>query len=277
MQKPHPHRISLQGLPPSVVPPSSSHPSPIPSSSTSPSPHTLIPVSSFGPPSPTSSTSSSPRMSSRLSLTDFNNNFPSIDELDEMEGLKITMPNSTSTSASTSVLHPMATGSSRHSQTNGRVDRTSPVRQDSPVTPVKPFPVFPMDMAPRPSSTPIPTVDAFNSRPASPIHDRSPLSPTVPRKPTNLALNASVSPSRSPLIPQITPEKRELPTAFFPHTLHEFLGDHSVLILDVRPRGDFEKGHIKAQAVVCIEPTVLLRERYVSPFYNCMNLSDHCL
>ena len=67
------------------------------------------------------------------------------------------------------------------------------------------------------------------------------------------------------MIPQVTPEKRELPTAFFPHTLHEYLRDgRSCLILDVRPREEFEKAHIKANAVVCIEPTVLLRGMYVA-------------
>lgn len=193
---------------------------------------------------------------SRLSITDFNHNFPSIDELDEMDGLKITMP--PTSSVASSAVKPTTTGSSRHS--HGHAQDRSPARQDlqSPITPVKPFPILPMEIAPRPSSTPIPTIDSFNSRPASP-RDRSPLSPTVPHKPSNLSLNAA---SRSPLIPQVTPEKRELPTAFFPHTLHEYLREgRSALILDVRSRDEFEKGHIRADAVVCIEPSVLLRDR----------------
>ena len=199
----------------------------------------------------------------RLSISEFNHNFPSIDELDEIQGLKITMPStSSSAAAASSFIAATTTGSSRHS--HGQHDR-SPVRQDlqSPVTPVKPFPVLPMEIAPRPSSTPIPTVDAFNSRPASPSRDRTPLSPPVPphipHKPSNLSLNA---PPRSPLIPQVTPEKRELPTTFFPHTLHQYLQEgRSALILDVRSRDDFEQGHIKARNVVCIEPFVLLREK----------------
>ncbi|KAJ3551115.1 hypothetical protein NM688_g4923 [Phlebia brevispora] len=261
MHKTHAHKLSLQSLPSPMAPSTSTsshgHGSPVASSSTSPSPPTLVPVSSFGPPSPTSSTSSSPRIPN-LNINDFNHNFPSIDELDEMEGLKISLPTVPSAPVKSTM-----TGSSKHSYNSGR----SPVRHyqqetQSPVTPVKPFPALPMDIAPRPSSTPIPTVDAFISRPASPSLSRSPMSPTVPKKPSNLSLNAG---ARSPLIPQITPEKRELPTAFFPHTLHEFLQENpSVLILDVRPRAQFELGHIKANAVVCIEPSILFREKVSS-------------
>lgn len=59
------------------------------------------------------------------------------------------------------------------------------------------------------------------------------------------------------------PEKRELPTALFPDTLHEYKGksNFKVLILDVRTRQEFETEHIKADAVVCIEPSVLLRDK----------------
>jgi len=38
---------------------------------------------------------------------------------------------------------------------------------------------------------------------------------------------------------------------------------YKVLILDVRAREEFEKEHIKASAVVCLEPLVLKREKYV--------------
>lgn len=241
-----PHRTPLQSLPSPLIP-SSNHISPIPSSSTSASPHTLIPASSFGPPSPTSSTSSSPRMSSRLSLSDFSHAFPSIDELDEMEALKL---------PSAPPLNTLVTGSSKHS--DHMAESNSPVTSYSPTVFSKQFPALPMDPGPRPSSTPIPNLDTFNSRPSSPS-PRSPLAPTVPRKPSNLSLNGG---QRSPLIPHTTPpEKRELPTALFPETLHEYKGKHNfkILILDVRTRDDFETEHIKADAVVCIEPSVLLR------------------
>lgn len=38
---------------------------------------------------------------------------------------------------------------------------------------------------------------------------------------------------------------------------------YRVLILDVRPREEFEKEHIKASAIVSLEPLALKREKYV--------------
>ncbi|OSX64490.1 hypothetical protein POSPLADRAFT_1065606 [Postia placenta MAD-698-R-SB12] len=204
-------RLSRENLPP---PPSSSFPmlaSPVvASSSTVASPHALVPTSSFGPPSPSSSASSSPHLS-HLSLSEFGKAFPSIDELDEADGLK---------------LPSLPTGSSI-----GRQDGFPPQLFAHP----KPFPALPMDPGPRPSSTPIPpTINTFASRPASPA--RSPLSPTKP-----------------PEIP--------VSTTLFPKALLDYNRRHNfkVLVLDVRTRGDFEKEHIKADAIVCIEPSVLLR------------------
>lgn len=48
--------------------------------------------------------------------------------------------------------------------------------------------------------------------------------------------------------------------------LHEFMYQHGykVLLLDVRNREEFDGEHIKADAIVCIEPSVLLRERCVT-------------
>ncbi|KZT67329.1 cysteine proteinase [Daedalea quercina L-15889] len=183
--------------------------SPTFASSAVPSPHALVPTSSFGPPSPSSSTSSSPRMS-HVNLSEFATTFPSIDELEEQDGLK---------------LPSMPTGSSA-----GRVDRSlfMPPR----------FPALPMDPGPRPSSTPIPpTIDTFNSRPASPA--RFPLSPTVPQKQMDVPVT----------------------TSLFPRTLMEYnkRPNFKVLLLDVRTREEFEREHIKTDTVVCIEPSVLLR------------------
>ena len=46
----------------------------------------------------------------------------------------------------------------------------------------------------------------------------------------------------------------------FPKTLHEYLKTElKVLLLDIRNREDFSKSHVKADAVVCLEPQVLLR------------------
>lgn len=191
---------------------------------------------------------------SLLSLQDFTQTFPSIDEIEEMDALKL--PSNVTGTSSTG---------SRSSKPS-----TSDLRANGPPPLVhpKPFPVLPMDMGPRPSSTPIPpTIDTFQSRPSSPM--RTPLSPTVPRKPSNLALNsssASSSVQRSPVIPPMTPsaEKAELPfKTLFPNTLHEWKdkANFKVLLLDVRTRDEFEKEHIKADAVVCIEPSILMREK----------------
>ncbi|KAI0701502.1 hypothetical protein BC835DRAFT_1323013 [Cytidiella melzeri] len=234
-EMPKPQRVSIQGLPSPLIP-SSSVTSP---TLLAPSPHTLIPASSFGPPSPTSSASSSPRVSNRLSLTDFNHAFPSIDELDEMDAVKLPS------------VKPSATGSTKYSHTgDSNTDVQSPISLHSPVQP-NPFPVRSIDPGPRPSSTPIPSVDTFNSRPGSPTK-----SPLVPRKPSNLALNGAL---RSPIMQHPTP----IPHTLYPETLHSYQGSNSnfqVLVLDVRTREEFEREHIKADAVICIERSVLLRE-----------------
>ncbi|KAI0628038.1 cysteine proteinase [Trametes polyzona] len=241
---------ALQALSPPVFSPAAFHHSlgsPTMATPPAPSPHALVPTSSLGPPSPSSSTSSSPRMSV-LSLQDFAQTFPSIDEIEETDALKL-RPDPTGTSSSGS-------RSNKPSLADLKANGAPPL-----VHP-KPFPVLPMDMGPRPSSTPIPpTIDTFQSRPSSPA--RGPLSPTVPRKPSNLALNSAVQ--RSPVIPPMTPtaEKAELPfKTLFPKTLHEC--EHNpnfkVLLLDVRTREEFEREHIRGDAVVCIEPSILMRD-----------------
>ncbi|RDX51268.1 cysteine proteinase [Lentinus brumalis] len=242
--------LSLQALSPPTAAPAAFAQSLGSPTSVAPSPHVLVPTSSFGPPSPSSSTSSSPRMSV-LNFQDFTQTFPSIDEIEEMDVLKIPS-NITGTSSAGS-------RSSKPSMSDLRANAPPPI-----VHP-KPFPVLPMDMGPRPSSTPIPpTIDTFQSRPSSPM--RSPLSPTIPRKPSNLAMNAaSSSLQRSPVIPPMTPtaERAELPfKTLYPQTLHEwrYKPNFKVLLLDVRTRDEFEREHIKADAVVCIEPSILMRD-----------------
>ena len=117
------------------------------------------------------------------------------------------------------------------------------------------------------------------------------MSPTVPRKPSGLGLNNHIHSSssqvqtqvqsqvqsqpqsqattRSPHIQSgtVTPnsEKRELPfKTLFPRTLLECMqmkyGGFKVLLLDVRTREEFKREHINIDTV-CIEPSVLLRDR----------------
>jgi ubiquitin carboxyl-terminal hydrolase 8 len=99
------------------------------------------------------------------------------------------------------------------------------------------------------------------------------------RKPSNLPLSSTAKPllsSSSSLgngsSPGSSPgaEKQELPklpksTVCTPKELHDYTHNigYKVLILDVRSREDFEKEHIKASAIVCLEPLVVTRERYV--------------
>ncbi|KAJ7792723.1 hypothetical protein B0H14DRAFT_161653 [Mycena olivaceomarginata] len=42
----------------------------------------------------------------------------------------------------------------------------------------------------------------------------------------------------------------------FPKELQAYLHDYNVLLLDVRNRADFEKAHIRTEAVICVEPII---------------------
>lgn len=42
-----------------------------------------------------------------------------------------------------------------------------------------------------------------------------------------------------------------------PEKLYDYLKMHSILLIDLRPREDFDDGHIYAQSIICIEPTAL--------------------
>lgn len=88
----------------------------------------------------------------------------------------------------------------------------------------------------RPSSTPIPAISStFSSRPASP-------------KPSNLSSSSSAP--KAPL-----PVKNSA----LPQELLNYIRDYNVLLIDVRTREAFTQEHIKASAIICIEPTVLTR------------------
>jgi ubiquitin carboxyl-terminal hydrolase 8 len=104
--------------------------------------------------------------------------------------------------------------------------------------------VLPIELGPRPSSTPItPAVDHFASRPASPV--KRPL---------------GIRGSGSPLVP---PAELHVKNMAEPRELHDYMyrNELKVLMLDVRTREEFNYEHIRGDAVVCIEPSVLLRER----------------
>ncbi|KAF9648660.1 cysteine proteinase [Thelephora ganbajun] len=230
-------------------------------------PHALIPASSFGPPSPVSSTSDSPKTTPASSfgpssVSEFQQYFPTIDELEEMENLRVTDSGYGSSTPQHPSLHTIPNGTS----------------QPIPIpTPTKPFPALPFDFAQRPSSTPIPpTHDVLmGSRPSSPAA-KPPLSPIVLRKPSNISLSSSTKPLLAPSTslgnissPGSSPrtDKQELPklpksTMCTSKELYDYMHNigYGVLILDVRSREEFEVEHIKASAVVCLEPLVLKRE-----------------
>ncbi|KAJ7019793.1 ubiquitin carboxyl-terminal hydrolase 4 [Mycena alexandri] len=226
---------------PAVTAPVALSPSPlVPSTpvSTSSSPHALVSPSSFGPPSPASTPSSSPVLmysshlpsihsappippSRELSISSTEAKFPSISELDE----SFALPS-------------VPTGLPSGSGSGSSGPRALPIPPDSSTSFRNYLPIE------RPSSTPVtPTLNSFVSRPASPTK------PQIPLKPSGLSSHASSSP------------KAALPNSgtAFPKDLQNYLRDYNVLLLDVRNRVDFDKAHIRVEAVVCVEPVVLMR------------------
>ncbi|CAK5267757.1 unnamed protein product [Mycena citricolor] len=209
--------------------------------STSSSPHALVSPHSFGPPSPTSTPSSSPLQPlihtlpsvphgpaaplRTFSISSTEAKFPSISELDETFALP-----SVNTGISTGS---GSTGSGTREQLTTLAD-TAASSSSSPsfrnYLPIE-----------RPSSTPVtPSLPAFVSRPPSPSR------PPIPVKPS--ALSSAIP---KPALPNSG--------SAFPKDLYAYLRDHKVLLLDVRNRADFEKVHIKTDAIVCVEPVVLSR------------------
>jgi ubiquitin carboxyl-terminal hydrolase 8 len=202
-----------------------------PTSSLGPPPsHTFVPPSALGPPSPPSSPPTSPPSKA---VTNFNHNFPSIHELEE--SLEFNLP-SVPTGISTKSSKP----TSKDVQTG---DISSPSSSH--------FGNIALHIE-RPSSTPnTPTTNVFNSRPASPSRANA------PHKPSGL------STATTPATDDITPTAPKIPiphtNTAFPKDLQKYMQDYTVLLIDVRNRADFDKEHIRAQSVVCIEPNVLLR------------------
>ncbi|PFH50295.1 hypothetical protein AMATHDRAFT_4113 [Amanita thiersii Skay4041] len=196
--------------------------SPPASISTASSQHTVVSPSSLGPPSPSSSPSSSPLMSN-LDISGFSRAFPTIDELNG--DLNFSLP---SVPTGTSI------GSVKSSP------RHAPVDEPPPAIPTIGEFAVPFE---RPSSTPItPLTTNFVSRPTSPSKNTAPIKSS--------GLSASML-SKSPIPVSNSATAKEL---------LNYIRDYNVLLIDVRNRDEFEQEHIKADAIVCIEPTVLLRE-----------------
>ncbi|KAH9479240.1 Ubiquitin carboxyl-terminal hydrolase 4 [Psilocybe cubensis] len=231
-------------------------------------------------------------------ISGFNQAFPSIDELDEdpaFNSALATLPSvpsglpgagasgspksNTSTSTSTSAYANLPAVPSLPSKPSKEFRNSSSNEPTSP-SPLAAFRNFTVPIE-RPSSTPIsPTaVFAMSSRPPSPsggggsgggggggypmVNNRS----TAPHRPSGLSngisststngtptTNASGSGSGKPRTP--IPVRN---TAF-PRELQMYLQDHNVLVVDVRTREEFDREHIRANAVVCVEPSVLMRD-----------------
>ncbi|KAJ7696472.1 hypothetical protein B0H17DRAFT_399696 [Mycena rosella] len=193
--------------------------------STSSSPHALVSPSSFGPPSPASTPSSSP-------VHMFSPALPSAPQTAPSRKLSIS-----STEAKFPSISELDESFALPSVPTGLSTGSGSGSSDSPS-----FRNFlPIE---RPSSTPVtPTLSSFVSRPGSPSK------PQVPLKPSGLSTHAA------------TTAKTPLPNSgtAFPKDLLTYLRDYNVLLLDVRNRADFDKAHIKVEAVVCVEPVVLMR------------------
>jgi len=183
--------------------------------------HTFVSPATLGPPSPPASPPNS--SADAYDLSGFASQFPSIDELDADPAFSLP-------SVPTTIPQSISKSFSKSSQ-NG----------DVPL-PIAPFKSFASQIE-RPSSAPItPTVNTFSSRPGSPSSR-----PFVPSKPSGLSNGTS-----TPRIP--------VTNAATPKDLKAYMQDYEVLIIDVRNRADFDRGHIKGAAVICIEPAILLRE-----------------
>lgn len=118
------------------------------------------------------------------------------------------------------------------------------------------------------------------------VNGKSPLSPTIPHKPSNLSL--SMKPSRSPLNASLPlagsissngngngnaningaangDALAHVKNAADPRELVELTQKGvKILFLDVRTREEFMRGRLRGQPVVCIEPNVLAREKCVT-------------
>ncbi|KAF8902399.1 hypothetical protein CPB84DRAFT_1746670 [Gymnopilus junonius] len=227
-------------------------------SSSTQSIHALVSPSSLGPPSPTSTPSSSPPSGTSLlssyDINGFNQAFPSIDELDEDPAFS---------------LPSVPTGIPSRAPYSPKDFRNGHDPSGSPLQSFKNFTV-PIE---RPSSTPItPTNNSFQSRPASPngvgnSSNSNNNNRTIPHKPSGLSNGISVNaagPSTSSSTGSGSSSRPKTPipnkNAATPKELLGYIREHNVLLIDVRNRADFDREHIKANAVVCIEPSVLMRE-----------------
>ena len=222
--------------PPSVITSTST-------SSTTGSNRVFVSPSSLGPPSPPPSSSSLSNNTTYLNsddISDFNRTFPSIDALDNDPVFSFpSVP--TTPPIKNATMKPLSK----------KNDGSQP--SELPISPTPSYRNFAVPIE-RPSSTPITHNPFANSRPPSPTIPRSAVSNGMPYKPSGLSNGAASSGPPTPKVP--LPVKN----IAFPKDLRAYMRDHNVLVIDVRHRADFDREHIKANAVICLEPSILLRE-----------------
>ncbi|PBK69086.1 hypothetical protein ARMSODRAFT_175019 [Armillaria solidipes] len=271
-------RLSLQHSSSVQLPSSSSRagrhsqPPPLPAPSTPlsvaapsrspPSLHSLVSPSSFGPTSPSSTPSSSP-LSSQYNLSEFTQTFPPIDKLEETWSFQIPSVPAVNNNRSSRSLKDGRDGLPPGFSVGSPHKSPSPLKSPTPLQQAMRNLMNPIE---RPSSTPItPIMNPFASRPESPTKTTAPLKPFYLSSPstspipngyltyTSPLLNGSSSPA--PLI-----NGKSVSNSLFPKDLMGLPTGAKLLLIDVRDRADFQREHIKRDAVICIEPTILRRK-----------------
>ena len=241
-------------------------PAPPPVSS---SPHQLVPVSAFGPPSPSGSEKSlsdnpppstippskrhhNPASIHVQSPSEFASTYPTIEELEQMDADEVLFPS----------VPRHDPGQRPTPSTNGRETSTAKKKQNG--VSIKPLYSSLYDHEQRPASTPpIPInsarMNGFTHSPPSPKHTRYPSG-----SPLNPAYNSPKSNSNTDAESPEGPSGVDMPitNSITPRRLFELLESRlNILILDVRTREKFDQERINHDAIVCLEPSVLQREK----------------
>jgi ubiquitin carboxyl-terminal hydrolase 8 len=241
---------------------------PTPPPPPAPSPHQLVPVSAFGPSSPSGSEQS---LSDNAPTTnhpskphhnlasihiqtpsEFASAYPTIEELEQMDPDEVLFPS----------VPRHDPGQKPTPPTNGR--ETPTAKKPSIGVPIKPLHSSLYDHEQRPASTPpIPInsvrMNGFSHSPPSPKHTRypsgSPLNPSYHSPNTNGNADSGSPEGGSGVDIPIT-------NSITPRRLFELLESRlNILLLDVRTREQFDQERINHDAIVCLEPSVLQREK----------------
>jgi hypothetical protein len=120
--------------------------------------------------------------------------------------------------------------------------------------------------------------DRFSTQRSTNTSNSPPLSPAVPNKPSLFSLTLRSSSTTSvPSAATVNTHGSPAANPVFPKILHQLMYKHKykVLVLDVRSREEFDRAHIKADAIICIEPSVLLQEQYVNNDMNVRLYADN--